>query len=72
MRYALCRGVDRDLFFSGTVDKIAKALTICSYCPVRGDLPPLCRGGPTGPSWGVWGGTTEKERRRMRRARRVA
>jgi WhiB family redox-sensing transcriptional regulator len=65
-RQASCRGTDTDLWFpvSGT-SQAAKA--VCEACPVRR----LCLEYVVASSrvlQGIWAGTTEQERRRMRRA----
>lgn len=68
---AACRHADPDLFFPvGTTGpalrQIAEALAICQACPVR--APCLTWALDQGISSGVWGGTTEDERRAIRRA----
>jgi WhiB family redox-sensing transcriptional regulator len=66
---AACRDVDPDLFFPiGTAGEsllqIDEAKLICQTCPVRG---PCLRWALDSGSAGVWGGTTEDERRILRR-----
>ena len=69
--HAACRDVDPDLFFPlGTVGaslpQIELAKQICRTCPVcRSCL----RWALDHADDGVWGGTTEEERRRHRRSR---
>lgn len=68
---AACRHADPDLFFPvGTTGpalrQIGEALAICQACPVR--APCLAWALDQGISSGVWGGTTEDERRALRRA----
>jgi WhiB family redox-sensing transcriptional regulator len=62
-----CIGADPDLFFPvGPADTTAvtEAKAICAWCPVRTD----CLGYATAHFLqGVWGGTTEDERRLYRR-----
>jgi WhiB family redox-sensing transcriptional regulator len=65
---AACRGVDPDLFFpistSGkSVPQIDEAKQVCRACPVCG---PCLRWALDSGSAGVWGGTTEDERRILR------
>jgi len=47
--------------------QIAEAKAVCAYCPVRADC--LGYALATGQDAGVWGGTTEDERRQIRSAR---
>jgi WhiB family transcriptional regulator, redox-sensing transcriptional regulator len=61
-----CRDADPDLFFpigsSGPgLRQIAEAKAICARCPVITDC--LSYALATGQDAGVWGGTTEQERR---------
>ena len=73
MERAGCRDKDPDLFFPGPTGflspreiEIAKA--ICGRCEVRLPCLQLALGTPD--TAGVWGGTTEEERRDLHRARR--
>jgi WhiB family redox-sensing transcriptional regulator len=63
--FAACRGIDSDLFFPLTKDQEAHALTICGTCTVLDDCLDYALG--AGERFGVWGGTTEKQRRRLTR-----
>ena len=68
---AACRDADPDLFFPiGTtgpsLDQINEAKRICLSCPVRKQC--LARALELGAASGIWGGTTEDERRALRRA----
>lgn len=64
---AACRGHDPDIFFPERGASLEAARAICSACSVFD------------PRWaqglyekhGVWGGTSERERRRIRRARGI-
>jgi WhiB family redox-sensing transcriptional regulator len=72
--YAACREVDPDLFFPlGTVGaslpQIERAKRVCRMCPVSG---PCLRWALDHGVGGVWGGTTEEERRRHRQSRTLA
>ncbi len=63
--YAACRNEDPDVFFPGTEGETAHALRICATCPVIEeclDYALMAR-----ERYGVWGGTTERERRRLLR-----
>jgi len=63
-----CRGLDPVIFYPASEEDAAEAKTVCSMCAVR----EACL------EWalakreqdGVWGGATERERRRMIRQRR--
>jgi WhiB family transcriptional regulator, redox-sensing transcriptional regulator len=68
---ASCRDTDPDLFFPvGTtgpaVDQIASAKAVCDVCPAKD--PCLQFALVSNQDSGVWGGTTEDERRKLRRA----
>ncbi|CAM5601320.1 MULTISPECIES: WhiB family transcriptional regulator [Streptomyces] len=67
---AACRDVDPDLFFPiGTAGlalvQIAEAKAVCARCPVRDRC--LRWAVDVGQVEGIWGGTTEGERRARRR-----
>jgi WhiB family transcriptional regulator, redox-sensing transcriptional regulator len=65
---AACRGVEPDIFYPVTDEEAEDAKSVCAGCTVR----ERCL------EWaltnrerdGVWGGATERERRRMIRQRR--
>jgi WhiB family redox-sensing transcriptional regulator len=68
---AACLNADPDLFFPiGTtgpvLDQIDEAKRICRACPVR--TPCLAWALDLGRAAGIWGGTTEDERRALRKA----
>ena len=68
--HAACRHEDPDLFFPiGTTGpalvQTQRAKAVCEGCPVREQCLDWALG--SGQSIGVWGGTTEVERRRLRR-----
>lgn len=68
---ARCRGVDPEVFYpvSDDGDAVAEeAKSICALCPVR--EPCLEFALSTREKDGVWGGLTERERRRVLRRRR--
>ncbi len=67
---AACRGVDPLVFFPATDDDAGPAKVICDACDVR----ELCLDHALGEREreGVWGGCTERERRRILRRRRRA
>jgi len=58
---ALCAETDPALFYPDPGQSAAPALRVCAACPVRGAC--LEHALDAGELWGVWGGTTERERR---------
>ena len=65
---AACRGVDPEVFYPATDEEAGAAKSICSTCPVREaclEHALSCR-----EREGIWGGATERERRRILRQRR--
>lgn len=67
---AECRDLDPNLFFpvgvtGAAVDQIAAAKGICAGCPVRSECLEFAI--TTNQEFGVWGGTSEDERRVLRR-----
>lgn len=60
---ALCAQVDPEVWFpaKGSVNKAAKA--VCAKCPVRAEC--LSYALATGQPFGVWGGLSAAERRRL-------
>ncbi|MEW2162835.1 WhiB family transcriptional regulator [Streptomyces sp. NPDC007084] len=69
---AACRSVDPDLFFpigntGPAVLQIQEAKAVCEGCPVREAC--LDWALESGQSVGVWGGTSETERRSLARRR---
>ena len=68
---AACLHADPDLFFpiaslGPALDQIDQAKRICAACPVR--EPCLARALDLGVVSGIWGGTSEAERRAIRKA----
>ena len=68
---AACRDTAPDLFFpvgsTGlAVEQIEAAKAVCDQCPVK--EPCLQFALETNQDSGIWGGTSEEERRRLRRA----
>ena len=69
---ASCRSVDPDLFFPvGTTGvalvQIEHAKAVCKTCPVQGACLEFALA--TNQESGIWGGTSEEERRKLRRQR---
>jgi WhiB family redox-sensing transcriptional regulator len=67
MSEAACEGVDPDLFFPERGDDTSGAKAVCRECPVREDC--LEYALANGIRYGIWGGTSERERKRLRRIR---
>jgi WhiB family redox-sensing transcriptional regulator len=64
---ASCLGMDPDLFFPERGASTRDAKAICAACPVRVDC--LEYALANGEKFGIWGGMSERERRRVRRLR---
>ena len=67
---ANCRGADADLFFPERGASTRKAKAICGACEVKADC--LDYAIEMGEKFGIWGGLSERERRRVRRERQIA
>lgn len=69
---ALCRQADPDLWFPerGHEEDAQKAKAICRRCPIALECLSYAVADPS--IMGVWGGTTDDERRAMRARRRAA
>jgi WhiB family redox-sensing transcriptional regulator len=68
--YANCLGVDPDLFFPERGASTKEAKAVCRACVVREEC--LEYALVNGEKFGIWGGLSERERRRLRRARALA
>jgi WhiB family redox-sensing transcriptional regulator len=68
--YANCLGVDPDLFFPERGASTREAKEVCKGCVVREDC--LEYALANGEKFGIWGGLSERERRRIRRQRALA
>jgi WhiB family transcriptional regulator, redox-sensing transcriptional regulator len=64
-----CRGLDPDVFFPERGQDERPAKRVCRTCPVRQWC--LTYALDAGEKFGVWGGTSERQRRLMRAARRT-
>ena len=64
---ANCMGVDPDLFFPERGASTREAKEVCRGCVVREDC--LEYALANGEKFGIWGGLSERERRRLRRQR---
>jgi WhiB family transcriptional regulator, redox-sensing transcriptional regulator len=67
-QYAHCLGADPELFYPSSDEAAEPAKLICAVCPVR--EPCLEHAITAREKQGVWGGLTERERRRVIRQRR--
>ena len=62
---AACTGIDSDIFYPASEDE---AEAVCAVCPVQSAC--LEHALASREREGIWGGTTERERRRIHRQRR--
>ncbi|MBA2336901.1 MAG: WhiB family transcriptional regulator [Acidimicrobiia bacterium] len=67
---ANCRGADPDLFFPERGASTRTAKSICRQCSVRTECLEFAI--TSSEKFGIWGGLSERERRRIRRERAVA
>lgn len=67
---ANCLNVDPDLFFPERGASTKEAKAVCQGCDVRKDC--LEYALANGEKFGIWGGLSERERRRIRRQRLAA
>jgi len=62
---AACFGVDSDIFFPISEEEAGPALTFCDSCRIKEEC--LAWALKNGERYGVWGGLTEQQRRRLQR-----
>ena len=67
-QHAACRGADPDTFYPATDEEAEEAKAVCATCPVRQACLEYALANRERD--GVWGGLTERERRRLIRQRR--
>ena len=67
---ANCLGVDPDLFFPERGASTKEAKEVCRGCVVREECLEFALS--NGEKFGIWGGMSERERRRIRRQRALA
>jgi WhiB family redox-sensing transcriptional regulator len=60
---AACYGIEPDVFFPTSEEEAGPALAYCSGCPIRETC--LAWALKNGERYGVWGGLTEQQRRRL-------
>jgi WhiB family redox-sensing transcriptional regulator len=67
-KHAACSGLDPEIFYPATDEEAEPAKEVCAGCSVR----EACLEHALGrrEKEGIWGGATEKERRRIIRQRR--
>jgi WhiB family transcriptional regulator, redox-sensing transcriptional regulator len=71
----LCAQADPDVWYPEHHALIARAKRICAACPVRAECLEYALSGAgtwRGITTGIWGGTTPRERSRLRQARKAA
>lgn len=68
-QYGKCRGVDPDLFFPERGASTREAKEVCRGCHVRDDCLQYALANVE--KFGIWGGLSERERRRIRRQRAI-
>ena len=68
-RRANCMGVDPELFFPERGASTREAKEVCRGCVVREDCLEFAIANSE--KFGIWGGMSERERRRLRRARAI-
>jgi WhiB family redox-sensing transcriptional regulator len=65
MRRALCRQVDPEVFYPGNGDNGTEAKAVCADCPVRSECLMLAL--ERREEFGIWGGLSTNQRRRLLR-----
>src|SRR5687768_15829516 len=68
--YSNCLGVDPDMFFPERGASSREAKEVCRGCVVRDEC--LEYALTSSEKFGIWGGMSERERRRIRRQRAIA
>lgn len=69
-RAAACQGIDPGLFFPSRGESVAEAKEVCAGCVVTTECARYAL--DSGQRFGIWGGLTERERRRLRSSLRAA
>jgi WhiB family redox-sensing transcriptional regulator len=67
--HARCHEVDPEIFFPERGGSSKAARAVCNQCPVRAQCLEYALNNKE--QFGIWGGTSERERRRLRRERTV-
>lgn len=66
---AACGGMDPGLFFPERGESVEAAKAVCALCPVRQECLDFAL--VSRETHGIWGGLSERERRRLRRGMHV-
>lgn len=69
-RRAACRGKGTTSFFPSPGDSLAAARAVCDACTVQSECLAMAMSDPG--LQGFWGGTSERQRQRIRREQRAA
>lgn len=67
--FAACAETDPEAFFPAKGAPTAPAKAVCARCFVRQDCLAYALANPELTSFGIWGGTSERQRRRLRKER---
>lgn len=67
MEAAACRGMDTNMFFPERGEPVDNARAVCARCPVNAECLEYALANRD--KFGVWGGKSERERRKLRSAR---
>lgn len=70
MNDGLCAEVDPGIFYPDKGESLRPAKSICARCPVQAAC--LAYALENDEYWGVWGGSSEYDRAKARKARRAA
>jgi len=68
--FANCKGADPDLFFPERGASTRQAKSICRECSVRAECLEFAI--VSSEKFGIWGGMSERERRKIRKERQIA
>lgn len=68
--FANCKGADPDLFFPERGASTRTAKSICRECSVRAECLEFAI--VSSEKFGIWGGLSERERRKIRKQRQIA
>lgn len=74
---AACRGMDVNLFYPRRGESVVAAVAVCNRCPVRSECLAYALEPPNDEAlnifrFGIWGGKSERARRRLRKTRRAS
>ena len=64
---ASCRGMGPAMFFPSRIEDVKAAQRVCAACPVAAEC--LDYAMANNERFGIWGGTSERQRLRLRRSR---